>query len=51
MPAHCCAMQGRVDALKLLLDSDEEGSIRLNLEEEKVMSLNLKFLCSDKLKA
>eukprot|EP00794_Sanderia_malayensis_P010823 gene10823-11975_t len=34
MPIHCCALQGRIDAIKLLLDFDAEGSIRACLNEE-----------------
>ena len=35
MPIHCCAMQGRVDAIQALLFFDTEGSIKRNLEMEK----------------
>ena len=34
MPIHCCAMQGRVDAIQALLFFDTEGSIKRNLEME-----------------
>ncbi|KAJ7381796.1 hypothetical protein OS493_038977 [Desmophyllum pertusum] len=34
MPIHCCAMQGRVDAIQALLFFDTEGSIKQNLEME-----------------
>ena len=33
---HCCAMQGRVDAMQLLLVSDMAGEIRRKLAEESV---------------
>ena len=33
MPVHCCAMQGRIDALQLLLQYGNE-SIREALEQE-----------------
>ncbi|XP_071809537.1 uncharacterized protein [Asterias amurensis] len=31
---HCCAMQGRIDAIQLLLDSDPDGNIRQSLQNE-----------------
>ena len=34
MPIHCCAMQGRIDAIQALLFFDTEGIIRQNLEME-----------------
>lgn len=34
MPIHCCAMQGRIDAIHALLFFDTEGIIRQNLEME-----------------
>ena len=34
MPIHCCAMQGRVDAIQALLFFDSEGEIRASLEIE-----------------
>lgn len=34
MPIHCCAMQGRIDAIQALLFFDTEGSTRQNLELE-----------------
>ena len=34
MPIHCCAMQGRMDAIQALLFFDTEGSIKRNLEME-----------------
>jgi len=34
MPIHCCAMQGRIDAIQALLFFDTEGSIKRNLEME-----------------
>ena len=32
MPIHCCAMQGRMDAIQALLFFDTEESIKRNLE-------------------
>ncbi|XP_065832832.1 uncharacterized protein [Oscarella lobularis] len=34
MPIHCCAQHGRVDAMRVLLDWDAQGKIRLCLEGE-----------------
>ena len=34
MPIHCCAMQGRMDAIQALLFFDTEESIKRNLEME-----------------
>lgn len=34
MPIHCCAMQGRVDAIQALLFFDTAGSIKQSLETE-----------------
>lgn len=34
MPIHCCAMQGRIDAIQALLFFDTDGSIKQNLEME-----------------
>ncbi|XP_005093507.2 uncharacterized protein LOC101862335 [Aplysia californica] len=34
LPIHCCAMQGRVDAMKLLLDYDKGDSILKSLNNE-----------------
>ena len=31
---HCCAMQGRINAIQLLLDSDPDGNIRQSLQNE-----------------
>ena len=39
MPVHCCAMQGRVDAMQALLFFDTEGSIRQNLAMESQVSI------------
>ena len=42
MPIHCCAMQGRIDAIQALLFFDTEGSIKRNLEmENEVFNLSL----------
>lgn len=40
MPIHCCAMQGRTDALELLLKYDEqnENEIRAALGKEEATS-------------
>ncbi|KAL9965899.1 hypothetical protein ACROYT_G029757 [Oculina patagonica] len=38
MPIHCCAMQGRIDAIQALLFFDTEGSIKQNLEMENEKS-------------
>ena len=39
MPIHCCAMQGRIDAIQALLFFDTEESIKRNLEmENEVLS-------------
>ena len=35
MPIHCAAMQGRTDAIKVLLRSDAEDSIAEALDKEK----------------
>ena len=43
MPIHCCAMQGRIDAIQALLFFDTEGSIKRNLEmENEVFNLRKK---------
>ena len=34
MPIHCCAMQGRIDAIQALLFFDTAGSIKQSLETE-----------------
>lgn len=34
MPVHCCAMQGRIDAINALVFFDTEGKIRMSLEME-----------------
>lgn len=36
MPIHCCAMQGRVDVMRLMIRYDQDGAISelLNAEEE-----------------
>ena len=45
MPIHCCAMQGRIDAIQALLFFDTEGSIKRNLEmENEVFNLRKKNL-------
>lgn len=40
MPIHCCAMQGRINALEVLLNYDQENDneIRKALEKEDVTS-------------
>ena len=45
MPIHCCAMQGRIDAIQALLFFDTEGSIKRNLEmENEVFNLSLPYI-------
>ena len=34
MPIHCCAMQGRIDAIEMLLEADKSESILQELKEE-----------------
>ena len=40
MPIHCCAMQGRMDAIQALLFFDTEESIKRNLEMESEVLKN-----------
>ena len=41
MPIHCCAMQGRIDAIQALLFFDTEESIKRSLEmENEVLDKN-----------
>lgn len=37
MPIHCCAMQGRIDAINALMFFDTEGSIKTSLEMENMV--------------
>ena len=41
MPIHCCAMQGRIDAIQALLFFDTAGSIKQSLEmEDEVLEIS-----------
>ena len=44
MPVHCCAMQGRMDAIQALLFFDTEESIKRNLEMESEVLKNDNYL-------
>ena len=44
MPIHCCAMQGRMDAIQALLFFDTEESIKRNLEMESEVLKNDNYL-------
>ena len=44
MPIHCCAMQGRMDAIQALLFFDTEESIKRNLEMESEVLKNGNYL-------
>ena len=44
MPIHCCAMQGRMDAIQALLFFDTEESIKRNLEMESEILKNDNYL-------
>lgn len=42
MPIHCCAMQGRIDAIQALLFFDTAGSIKQSLEmEDEVLETSI----------
>ena len=46
MPIHCCAAQGRTDAIMLLLDRDNQGKIRRALDRETEVNLCSEcFMC------
>jgi len=44
LPIHCCAMQGRVDAIQVLLDADSDKSMRQELNTEKDLPPSLAHL-------
>ncbi|XP_015750335.1 PREDICTED: ankyrin repeat, PH and SEC7 domain containing protein secG-like [Acropora digitifera] len=46
MPIHCCAMQGRIDAIQALLFFDTAGSIKQSLEtEDEVLEIIYIYSC------